>query len=506
MSTKAIETPETKKRVEALRFAAGVPPRLDTLSQWLASSRFKTVLFLAGDTLAVTLAHGLAEAGMRHFLGISPESLNPLEYRLFYLPLLLASVYVFGGYQSPDLRRPEKELALMTKAVSFFFLALVSANFVFLKALVFSRYVIVSWYLLALCLFLIVRFGLRGIYDLLWQRGLAQQRALLVGSPESLAEHQSLLSIQRYNAYRMVGVLHSLQASGTPRVCADSLSILGPLDRWEQIAVQHGVQLMVVCLPENGTAWLPVVQEIVRRGQEIGIAVEVHSDLLGSPRWQYERNEFSGVFRVYDAPRWSRGLQALLKRTLDRAVGVVGALFTVGLTAVIGLLIKLHDGGPVFYRSPFLGQDGRVHYYLKFRTMRIDADEALDRDAELRSRFEKKYKLVGDPRVTSLGRFLRKYSLDEFPQFFSVLRGELSFVGPRTIRMEEARLYGSLLPKLLSVKPGVTGFWQVMGRQTTTYDERVHMDMFYIEHWSIWLDLVIIGKTFWKVLWAEGAY
>jgi lipopolysaccharide/colanic/teichoic acid biosynthesis glycosyltransferase len=101
---------------------------------------------------------------------------------------------------------------------------------------------------------------------------------------------------------------------------------------------------------------------------------------------------------------------------------------------------------------------------------------------------------------------LRKSSLDEFPQFFSVLRGDLTFVGPRTIREEEALHYASLVPKLLSVRAGVTGFWQVMGRQTTTYEERIQMDMFYIDNWSIWLDLVIIARTFWKVLKAEGAY
>jgi lipopolysaccharide/colanic/teichoic acid biosynthesis glycosyltransferase len=138
--------------------------------------------------------------------------------------------------------------------------------------------------------------------------------------------------------------------------------------------------------------------------------------------------------------------------------------------------------------------------------MRVDADRMLEKDPELRQQFVKQYKLASDPRVTNVGRFLRKYSLDEFPQFFSVLRGNLSLVGPRTIRSEESLRYGALLPKLLSVKAGLTGFWQVMGRQLTTYEERVQMDMFYIDHWSLWLDLWIIAKTFWKVLRAEGAY
>jgi lipopolysaccharide/colanic/teichoic acid biosynthesis glycosyltransferase len=184
----------------------------------------------------------------------------------------------------------------------------------------------------------------------------------------------------------------------------------------------------------------------------------------------------------------------------------VGSVVTLLLVPVIFVLVNLEERGPLFYRSAYLGQDGGIRHYLKFRTMHVDADGILERDAILQARFRDKQKLIDDPRVTRCGRFLRKSSLDEFPQFFSILKGDLTFVGPRTIRQEEAVHYGPLLGKLLSVKAGVTGFWQVMGRQTTTYAERVQMDMFYIDRWSIWLDLVIAAKTFWKVLKAEGAY
>ena len=135
-----------------------------------------------------------------------------------------------------------------------------------------------------------------------------------------------------------------------------------------------------------------------------------------------------------------------------------------------------------------------------------DADQILKDNPALKARFESFFKLKDDPRILRVGRFLRKYSLDEFPQFFSVLTGHLTFVGPRAITTEARARYGENLPKLLSMKPGLTGFWQVMGRQTTTYEEKIQMDMFYIDHWSIWLDLVIIAKTFREVLRAEGAY
>jgi lipopolysaccharide/colanic/teichoic acid biosynthesis glycosyltransferase len=176
------------------------------------------------------------------------------------------------------------------------------------------------------------------------------------------------------------------------------------------------------------------------------------------------------------------------------------------LTPIVALLLKCEDGGPVFYRREFVDCDGQVRHYLKFRTMVRDADRVLQTDSRLKQRFDAQYKLEEDPRVLRIGRILRKYSVDEFPQFFSLLTGRLAFVGPRVISQEETFRYEDCLPRLLSVKPGITGYWQVMGRQTTTYEERIQMDMFYIEHWSIWLDVIIIGKTFWKVLRAEGAY
>jgi len=186
--------------------------------------------------------------------------------------------------------------------------------------------------------------------------------------------------------------------------------------------------------------------------------------------------------------------------------GLVGSLITLLLTPIIGLLIKIEDGGPIFYQSAYVGPDCEDRYYLKFRTMRVDADLVIKQNDKLRRQFEKQYKLIRDPRVTRIGRFLRKSSLDELPSFFSILRGDISMVGPRTIMQVQRERYGPSLPKLLSVKPGLTGFWQVMGRQLTTHEERVQMDMFYIDRWSIWFDLLIIAKTVRTVLFGDGAY
>ncbi len=506
MSTEVIETRDTERVKSSMAAGLRVRPNERVLLSLFNRTDFKRILFLAGDVMAMTLAHSVAKAVVQRFLEVPTGYLSPPRYAVFYLPFLVAIFYLFQGYQSPDLRRPEKELALIFKSVSFFFLALVSANFVVFKTSGFSRYLMLTWYCLALLFLLGARFGLRGLYSTLWRHGLAQQRALLIGSPDKLTEFQKLLSIQRHQGCRMVGVIPAPCQESAALGKALDLPILGSLDQWEEVALQEGVRLIVLCLPTTSASAHQLVLKVLRRCQELRIDVELYSDLLRSTELNYELDEFSGSFRFYAGSRYSRRLGLFVKAALDHVVGIIGSLLTLGVIPLIGLLIKLEDGGPIFYRREFIGRDGRVQYYFKFRTMHEDADQTLQNDPALKARFDERYKLPDDPRVLRVGRILRKFSLDEFPQFFSLLAGQLTFVGPRVISSEERERYGTLLAKLLSVKPGITGFWQVMGRQETTYEERIQMDMFYIDHWSLWLDLVIIAKTFWKVLRAEGAY
>lgn len=193
------------------------------------------------------------------------------------------------------------------------------------------------------------------------------------------------------------------------------------------------------------------------------------------------------------------------KRCLDLVLGVGLAPLALAVTALAGLWIKLTEGGPIIYPRRVVGPEGNFDAY-KIRTMMVDADEYLRKHPHLREEFEKKFKLPDDPRVTPLGRFLRRYSLDEFPQVWNVLRGQMTMVGPRMITEPELAYYGKYAPLIRRLKPGLSGYWQVNGRQRTSYDERVEMDFYYITHWSPWLDLRILAKTVFKVLAAEGAY
>jgi lipopolysaccharide/colanic/teichoic acid biosynthesis glycosyltransferase len=201
-----------------------------------------------------------------------------------------------------------------------------------------------------------------------------------------------------------------------------------------------------------------------------------------------------------EAVRW-RGR----KRALDLLLAFGLILLLSPLLVMVGLLVFLEDGWPIIYRRRVVGKEGQFDAY-KFRSMRKDADAILGANPALKEEFERNFKLKRDPRVTRVGSVLRKLSFDELPQLFNVLCGQMSLVGPRMISPEELEKYGPNKEVLLSVKPGLTGYWQVNGRQEVDYEERVRMDLHYIYNWSLAMDLKILFKTPYAVLKREGAY
>ncbi len=202
-------------------------------------------------------------------------------------------------------------------------------------------------------------------------------------------------------------------------------------------------------------------------------------------------------------PFWYR-----LKRALDWIVALMLVILLAPLFLVIMLIIKLDSPGPVFFRQRRLGKDFRIFKVFKFRTMVVNAEEELSRllqqNPTLRSQYEKYHKIPNDPRVTRVGRWLRKYSLDELPQLINVLRGEMSLVGPRAYMPAELSDMGSYAEIILRVPPGMTGWWQVQGRHRTSFQQRLKMDEYYISNWSIWMDIFILLKTIWVVLSGHG--
>ena len=198
------------------------------------------------------------------------------------------------------------------------------------------------------------------------------------------------------------------------------------------------------------------------------------------------------------------------KRAFDFILAVVGLICLSPIAGFISILIKLGDGGPVLYRHKRIGRNGAEFDCLKFRTMAVNAEAILARhlaeNEHAADEWRERHKLKTDPRVTPLGTILRKTSVDELPQLLNIIKGEMSMVGPRPIVRAEIVRYGVNIEKYYTARPGITGIWQVSGRNDTSYHDRVRLDGEYVTCWTFWRDLIILAKTFRAVVTARGCY
>jgi exopolysaccharide biosynthesis polyprenyl glycosylphosphotransferase len=216
--------------------------------------------------------------------------------------------------------------------------------------------------------------------------------------------------------------------------------------------------------------------------------------MTGLPLLHVEEPEFAGARRV-------------VKAIVDRSLAAFAVLMFLPLMVGLWLAVRLSSPGPAIFKQTRTGQDGREFTLLKFRSMYVDAEK---RKAELEDRNERAegllFKIRDDPRITPVGRFLRRYSLDELPQLVNVMHGKMSLVGPRPPLPEEVELYQDDVRRRLLVKPGLTGLWQISGRSDLDWDESVRLDLRYVENWSFTLDLMILWKTMSTVVRGRGAY
>jgi Undecaprenyl-phosphate galactose phosphotransferase WbaP len=233
-------------------------------------------------------------------------------------------------------------------------------------------------------------------------------------------------------------------------------------------------------------------------------------DFFGMMNMWMSARDFDGVLGLATTQRLKMRWNLAIKRGLDLLIVICGGLVILPFLLLTALAVRLSSPGRALYAQTRIGQNGRRFKAYKFRTMTKDAEERLknllESSSEARLEWEAGQKLKNDPRVTKFGAFLRKTSMDEFPQLINVLKGDMSLVGPRPIVESEIQKYGDDFGRIFSVKPGITGLWQVSGRSDTNYKDRVSFDTYYLQSWSIWLDLWILYRTIGAVLRHKGAY
>jgi exopolysaccharide biosynthesis polyprenyl glycosylphosphotransferase len=245
---------------------------------------------------------------------------------------------------------------------------------------------------------------------------------------------------------------------------------------------------------------------LIRDLVEAGIHVELSSTLADIASDRLTVRPLGRFPVVYVEPRWRHGWRASAKRTFDLVVSGLVLVALAPVLALLAVLIKRDSSGPVLFRQERVGKDGEPFDVLKFRTMVVNAEELLAELADENEGAGPLFKMADDPRVTRMGAFLRKTSLDELPQLWNVVRNEMSLVGPRPALRSEMTGWDEALYGRLRVKPGITGMWQVSGRSTTSFEEYTRLDLYYVDNWSLVVDLAILGKTIPAVLTSEGAY
>ncbi|MFE6646768.1 sugar transferase [Nocardioides sp. NPDC057772] len=410
-----------------------------------------------------------------------------------------------GAYTRRDFGGGTEEFRRVTRASLFAFALVGTAAFLLHNHV--SRLGLWLFFGSGTVLLLVMRYAVRKVIHRLRDRGLLQIRVVAVGAAGALPDVVAAFERVSYTGYSIVGVCRSESEGEAGRIRPDSVRGVRELGTVDGIvAACEAVEAdMVLALP--GLESSDTLRKLgwALEGTSIGLAVVPSLLDVAGPRIHMRRVE--GLALVYvDEPQFGRA-GGRFKRTFDIVVGTALIALASPVMLAAAAVVKLYDGGPVLYRQERSGRNGEHFSMLKFRSMSEDADE---RRAELIDSMAEDgqvlFKLRDDPRVTPVGRFLRRYSIDELPQLFNVIRGEMSLVGPRPPLPEEVECYPEEMHRRLLVRPGLTGLWQVSGRSDLPFEEAVRMDLYYVDNWSMTTDMVLLLKTARAVLTPQGAY
>jgi Undecaprenyl-phosphate galactose phosphotransferase WbaP len=453
----------------------------------MTSGMRMTLLMLASDIFALVCAIGAAVVVRYLFDGQFHIS---FYLRCAPVVVFFLAAYAMRGLYPGVLVAPHEELKGLTLGTTLIFFFLITTTFFFKASEEFSRLVMLGGWLGSVILVPFCRIAVRrrfsrrpwwGIPAVIWGAG---------------ADADTLAG--RFSKDRRQGI--SVLGTVQPDDAGDDR--LQPLREYAAMRPQP----MLVCTPESRDLFFS--DEVLR-------IEELFERTLVMPPKAFDAlnvqvRDVGGVLFFQMQTKLLDPVRQRLKRTLDLTVIMLALPVLLPVMAVLAAAVRLEGGGPVFYSQPRIGRWGRHFRIIKFRTMVCNADRVLQQHLaqhpELAEEWAENQKLRCDPRITAIGGFLRRTSLDELPQLLNVLRGEMSLVGPRPIVDAEVPRYGEAFELYKRTLPGISGLWQISGRNDTTYEERVMLDTYYSRNWSVWMDLHVLSRTLWVVIKRSGAY
>jgi exopolysaccharide biosynthesis polyprenyl glycosylphosphotransferase len=466
-----------------------------------------TLVLVIMDCLALGVAFRVGY-WLRFDLGVTvaPEVVpEPLYYPhlvALLIPTFLLVFAIFGLYQTNTLLGGVTEYSRVFNSCTTATMAVVIVTFIRPQSVI-SRLWLASAWVLSFLTVALGRFVVRRLAYAMRERGYVLAPAVIVGTNQEAVTLAAELRNWRTSGLRILGFV---AGGGQPEGGRlEGVPVLGSVCEIGRVIAEHGVEELIVAITALSR------EELLQLCEEVngvkGVCLRLSSGLYELLTTGVTVTSRGGV-PLISVNRVRLGTQQVCVKTLlDYSIAALALLLLSPLLIVLAILVKSDSSGPVIHRRRVLGVSGAPFDAFKFRTMYADGDDRLRSSPELGAALRANHKLREDPRVTRVGRWLRKFSLDELPQLFNVLLGQMSLVGPRMITAEETEKYGRHKLNLLTVKPGITGFWQVNGRSDVTYEDRVNLDMYYIRNYSVWLDLqILFVQTLPAVIRGRGAY
>jgi Undecaprenyl-phosphate galactose phosphotransferase WbaP len=377
------------------------------------------------------------------------------------------------------------------------FVILVVLSFITRTSVNYSRPVIIIAFFISV---IMLPVGRKLMRTFLIKTGLWTRDVILVGSAEDI--HQVVCNLRKHPDFGLKPLGAFIEGGKTN---ISGIEIYGEIKEIPQKRIR--ADEVIVALRGASSERLT---EIVEISTSIAPVVHIIPDLYGLASTGVTTHDLDGMLLLEMEDRLARLRNRTMKKAFDIAMSVIALIIFSPVFLAIVIIIKMDSRGPSVFGHKRVGKGGSAFTCYKFRTMVVNAQEVLQdllqKDPEAKQQWDQDFKLKDDPRITRIGSLLRKTSLDELPQLFNVLKGEMSLVGPRPIVEEEIGRYGNKAKYFFKVTPGITGLWQVSGRNDIDYDERVMLDEYYAKNWSLWLDIEIIIRTFGAVLKKEGAY
>lgn len=460
-------------------------------------------IYMLADYIGIVLAEKTALFLQQLFrLADSEAMILPWEYQYVIVPcMLLLFIFVGDGYK---FNRPTLEVNRDLLKGSFFaFLIYMLCIFFMDNSMHISRYYAGCFFVFMLLYIFIARSICGAIIH---RMDMLKEPALLLGAGKTAERLLECMSRDGSYHYKVIGILDDNPVS---KKLPKQYPILGDFDAVVTMIKDMKIKTIILAAPGLSEQHM---KKLLYSISPLTDTILFTPSLVGVPLGSVEISTLfvEQLTVIKSKNNLSRWYNRALKFVFDMVLTTIGTVLISPIFLALCVLVAIDNKGKVFFAHQRIGKGGKLFPCYKFQTMLPNAESVLksylSENPQARKEWETNYKLSNDPRVTKLGKILRKTSLDELPQIFNVLKGEMSLVGPRPVVVEELEKYGENKKEYLMVRPGITGMWQASGRSDTTYEERVAMDTWYVHNWSLWIDFKYLCRTFTTVIKREGAY